>query len=577
MPVPMKPFFIALGLLVAAPALLRAQSTNVPFNADYYHLVERYEIKRGKFAEGLHLSVRPLARKGVANLADSVLGASRAAGQSLSAVDRFNLFYLLNDNAEWADTTDNLSRRPILKTFYRTKADLFRVDTKDFDLHVNPVLHLMAGQANEEGRNRPFINSRGAEVRGTIAKRVGFYTYLTETALMPVGYVDNFIGQYGAVPYENFWKTREATGNSLANGVTFLTARGYVAFDIIKDKMSLQFGHDKNHFGPGYRSLILSDFAGNYTFLKLNTKVWKLNYTNLFTQMNAETTGTNRVYPKKHGVFHHLSLNVTPTLNIGLFESVMFGRTDNAFEFGYLNPIIFYRSVEQHVGSGDNSIIGADFRWNLLRRLQLYGQVVIDEWVTSEVRAGNGWAGNKQALQLGAKYIDVLGIPHLDLQVEYNLVRPYTYSHFGSNFLLSNHTHYNQPLAHPLGANFRELMVVLRHQPVPRLGIVLKGFFIQKGEDGRLADNFGGNVFKDYTTRPSEYDNTVGQGVGTNIFFGDFTASYQLRHNLFIDLKQIVRRFRSDEPDLNPTLVNNTLRFTQLGLRWNIQQRAQEF
>jgi hypothetical protein len=120
-------------------------------------------------------------------------------------------------------------------------------------------------------------------------------------------------------------------------------------------------------------------------------------------------------------------------------------------------------------------------------------------------------------------------------------------------------------------------MVVLRHQPVPRLGIVLKGFFIQKGEDGRLADNFGGNVFKDYTTRPSEYDNTVGQGVGTNIFFGDFTASYQLRHNLFIDLKQIVRRFRSDEPDLNPTLVNNTLRFTQLGLRWNIQQRAQEF
>jgi hypothetical protein len=52
---------------------------------------------------------------------------------------------------------------------------------------------------------------------------------------------------------------------------------------------------------------------------------------------------------------------------------------------------------------------------------------------------------------------------------------------------------------------------------------------------------------------------------------------HQLRHNLFLDFKQIVRRFRSDEPDLTPALVNNTLRFSQLGLRWNIQQRAQEF
>jgi len=563
----MKLFFLAVGLALIAPVLLRAQSAYVPANSDYFHLVERYEIKRGKFSEGLHLSSRPLARKGVANLADSVL----ASGRALSPVDRFNIFYLLNDNSEWADTTDNRSRRPIFKTFYQTKTDLFRVSTKDFDLHVSPVLHLMAGNSNED-RNRPFINSRGAEIRGMIAKRVGFYTYLTETALMPVGYTADFIGLYGAMPYENFWKTREATGNSLANGVTFLTARGYVAFDIIKDKMALQFGHDKNQFGNGYRSLILSDFAGNYTFLKLNTKIWKLNYTNLFTQMNAETSGTNRVYPKKHGVFHHLSLNVTKNLNIGLFESVMFGRTDNAFEFGYLNPLIFYRSVEQHVGSGDNSIIGADFRWNLFKSLQVYGQVILDEWVTSEVRAGNGWAGNKQAIQLGFKYIDVFGAANLDFQAEYNLVRPYTYSHFGSTFLLSNQAHYNQPLAHPLGANFRELIFILRHQPSPRFNVTAKLFLIQKGEDGVPGDNFGGNIFKDYTTRPSEYGNQVGQGIRADLIFGDFTASYQLRHNLFIDFKQVVRRYRSDNPDLNNTLV-----FSQFGIRLNIQQRLQEF
>ena len=55
-------------------------------------------------------------------------------------------------------------------------------------------------------------------------------------------------------------------------------------------------------------------------------------------------------------------------------------------------------------------------------------------------------------IQLGAKYIDAFGIKNLDLQLEYNRVRPFTYSHRDS---VANYTHYNQPLAHPLGANFR--------------------------------------------------------------------------------------------------------------------------
>ena len=36
----------------------------------------------------------------------------------------------------------------------------------------------------------------------------------------------------------------------------------------------------------------------------------------------------------------------------------------------------------------------------------------------SEVKAGNGWWGNKYGLQLGAKYIDAFSIKNLDLQLE---------------------------------------------------------------------------------------------------------------------------------------------------------------
>ena len=55
-------------------------------------------------------------------------------------------------------------------------------------------------------------------------------------------------------------------------------------------------------------------------------------------------------------------------------------RCDNQFEWHYLIPIIFYRSIEQSLGSADNSVIGLDFKANFLRHFQLYGQFVLDEF-----------------------------------------------------------------------------------------------------------------------------------------------------------------------------------------------------
>ena len=47
------------------------------------------------------------------------------------------------------------------------------------------------------------------------------------------------------------------------------------------------------------------------------------------------------------------------------------------------------------------------------------------------------------------------------LQSEYNFVRQYTYAHSEP---LQSYSHYNQPLAHPLGANFSESLVILYYR-----------------------------------------------------------------------------------------------------------------
>ncbi|NJO01234.1 MAG: hypothetical protein HC880_05615, partial [Bacteroidia bacterium] len=279
-------------------------------------------------------------------------------------------------------------------------------------------------------------------------------------------YVNQQINTWNAIPGEGYFKR---TGN---NGVDFITARGYITFDLVDDAISLQFGYDKNFLGNGYRSMILSDFSSNYLFLKLNTQVWKLHYQNLFAQLTADVFNTDGFFPQKYYAHHHLSVNVTKNLNIGLFESIVFNRGDTTaatgnnaggFDFRYLNPIIFYRSIEQQAGSPDNAILGMDFKWNFLKRFSLYGQLVIDEFVISRIRDWNGWRGNKQSGQLGLKYLDVAGVANLDLQAELNIARPYVYSH---NFRYGEYSHYNQPLVHPLGANFYEYVGQLRYQPI---------------------------------------------------------------------------------------------------------------
>ena len=67
----------------------------------------------------------------------------------------------------------------------------------------------------------------------------------------------------------------------------------------------------------------------------------------------------------------------------------------------------------------------------------------------------NGYWANKQSYQFGVKSYNSFGIKNLFLQGEFNLVRPYMYSHWSGE---SNYGHYNQPLAHPWGGNFYEII-----------------------------------------------------------------------------------------------------------------------
>ncbi len=487
--------------------------------------------------------------------------------------------YFKNDQWELYDSTEEgNSKKPFLKAFYRKKNSLLHVRTKDFTLQVSPVLYLNAGKQTENSTDLLYINTRGAEVRGSIDNKVGFYFFAADNQMLMQDYATQRTvlpgGSDPIVPGEGFAKYFKTN-----RGVDFISARGYITFGVTKH-IKVQFGHDKNFIGNGYRSLFLSDNAAPYTFVKVITEVGKFKYTNLFADMNAGYMNGQR-YNNKIFTMHHLSYNILPNLNIGLFESIMQGPKDSAatstpWQLNYLNPIIFSRYIESYQGSDDNSMMGLDLKWNFLRHFSFYGQVLLDEFVLKELTKRTGWWGNKQGLQMGLKYVNAFGVKNLDFQGEMNYVRPYMYSH-KSNF--TSYTHYNQALAHPLGANFVEWIGIGRWQPSKRLFLTGKLFYIKTGEDSSstafdVNNNKGGNIFKPYTSVAvaNTYGNTVGQGIATDIMMASLQVSYMLKHNFYIDL---YLQYRSKTSAMASRNLNTT--FISGGIRWNLPWRVQEY
>lgn len=541
-----------------------SQSSYLPLGSKEYKLLDRLEIKTGN--PNLNYSTikpynRRLITKEVEDI-DSAYAAGDSASWNLTAIDRYNMQSLLMNNSEWSKPRESYnSRKPIFNTFYKTKGNLYEVNTTDFFLAVNPVIQYQ--QMFEKGNpQRLFYNSRGLTLRGMISRKIAFDFYLTDNQERDPLYIQQWIAAHSAVPGARFYKDFKGPG-----GVDYFDGRGSVSFNASK-YIDIQLGYDKNFIGDGYRSLLLSDFSGNALFLKINTRIWKFDYENLFMELipDGPRARGNTLEPRKYFRMNYLSLNATKWLNVGLFDAVMFGRKDH-FDFQYLNPVLFLRSAESDIGSKDNAVVGLNVKANIKRKVQVYSQLVLDEFKLNEMVKNTGYWANKFGYQLGLKYPDAFGIPNLDLQLESNRVRPFTYSHFDS---VSDYTHFNQPFAHPLGANFQERIAIIKYQPLPKLYLQAKLIYYYQGLD-LDSINYGSNPFENYQTRTKNYGYYVGDGDKVTSWNTSFLASYEVKENLFIDVNLQHRTYNVASTGNSATTVFS------LGFRWNMGRRDFDF
>lgn len=445
--------------------------------------------------------------------------------------------------------------------------DFLRFSGENYELTLNPVVDFRVGQDTEADFDYTYRNSRGARIELALGDKVSAYSTLVETqARLPL-HVTEKSRELRIVP--GYWLRKSFR----ANAFDFAYAAGEVAFTP-NETFHFRLGHGKQFIGEGYRSMLISDNSINYPFFRIETQFGRLKYINtwaIMTDIRPSVTVGN-VYGKKYLSMHYLSLNIGRRWNLALFEGLMWGDELNRYGFdpAFLNPVILYRPVEFAQGfAGGNVMMGLNSSYRLADGLMLYGQVAMDEFTLSAVRnwSEGSWL-NMFGGQIGAKYGDAFGFRNLFLQAEYNVARPHLYSHREA---ITNWGHYNQPLAHPWGANFNEFLVRAEYR-VGRWMFTGAAHLGSVGRDGP-EENWGGDIYKVHDTRSASTGVSVAQGVTGDIRYVRAELSYLFNpvYNLRLQAGYRSRRETSKTGGFPDS------QYFYFGLRTNAYQMYQDF
>ena len=515
---------------------------NIPFSHSYYN---RFDAALNQIGSNNHTASKPYTYAEVAK------------------------YY---DLQQWQESINKKGNNWFARKLWNE--NFVEIQGDNYWFSFNPILDLELGKSFSTVDNSTFVNTRGIQFRGGLGEQLSFSTTIYESQGRFADYYNTYAesikpsgGNPAIIPgigIAKDFKTDAYDMPSADANLTFAPAKF----------LDLQLGYGRNFIGDGYRSIFESDGASPYPYFKINTNFWKIKYTNTYMwlkDVRPEVT-LERTYATKYMANHYLSLNVTNRWNLGLFESVIWTDTNNrGFDMHFVNPIIFYRSVEfESSARTGNAVLGlsSKYKWN--NNVTLYGQFLLDEFSLGEVKdEKNSWK-NKFAYQLGVKYFNAFKVDNLLLQLEYNHVRPYVYSHSEP---ITNYGHNNQSIGHPWGGNFEELLLIGRYHK-GRLYADAKITLGTKGLDfanSGANSNYGGNIYRDYEIdRYADSGVEVGQGNKTNIFITDLQAGYLVNPmtNMKLFGSFIYRNFNPNQN--TATVFNESTTWFSLGIRSDV-------
>lgn len=336
-------------------------------------------------------------------------------------------------------------------------------------------------------------NSRGLIFRGKLSENFYFMSAAVENQVYYPYYMRQYITDKRVISglgrYKNFKE----------NGTDYAFAFGQIYWMPLKS-LTVEAGHGKQFIGDGYRSVILSDFSSFYPFLKFTHTFGRFQWIHMYTAFQGVKREDSRllVYQRSHGSFTTLAYSFSEKIKISATESVIwqtYGEGfNNRFPAAFFIPVPFVKPLYYGMSNPNNISLGFTASWRPLYSVMLYGQFLLDDFSKQHATDSMG-IYNRNGYQAGIRIIEPFKTKNLFFLCEFNNVKPFTYS---SSLSRQSFSGMNEPLAHPLGAGFREWTLNGHYRF--RSVFVTASFIRAFTSKDTPSYNFGTNISKPDTT-----------------------------------------------------------------------------
>jgi len=448
-------FSLFIGLVVLSVEVALSQSIYLTSTHEVYPFLKRMEA-RGLLPE-YRDAAKPLSRRVLATHLRTLEGAL----ERMTELERDEYEFLKEEfNYELSSLAGDLEPSEIR----------WHVISETFPggiINLEPNLHLSWAKVGEDDLR---LRGQGVKFYGYAFNDFAYYFNFVD--YREVGKAIN-IGRVHT-PAPGVVLTKQTTESIEYNTTEVQLTASFGAFDISLEKM-------QNVWGPArHGSLIFSEKAPSYPQIKLRVPVtgW-MDFIYLHADLNSNVLDSSRSYPAnsssmmnffrpvdrlKYMAAHMVEITPVRGVNISLGESVVY--SDRGPLLIYLIPIMFFKSAEHYNNDKDNVQWFANFDVNLLRNLNFYGSIFIDELNIDDL-----FDPEKQRNQLGYAFgfqtYDVL-LNNLELNVEYTRTNPWTYTH---KFPAVQFTNNGYVMGNWMGQNADNLFADLSYRPIRSLVI----------------------------------------------------------------------------------------------------------
>jgi len=176
---------------------------------------------------------------------------------------------------------------------------------------------------------------------------------------------------------------------------------------------------------------------------------------------------------------HRISFKPRRNIEIGLSETVLYGRRGTGIEWYYLNPFLPYYWEQYNNVADDNIYMGADIIWWPFRNTRIYGELMMDDFQIDFVTEPH-----QIGFDIGFSRLGIFSLDLLRIDFQYTQIRNYVY---GQRLTYNVYTNDAEVIGSSLGPDTDRFRYKVSLALTRDLTVSAGGHFARKGE-GRITD-----------------------------------------------------------------------------------------